>query len=101
MRKKPEITIRSAAAEYLTFVAATGDNPASIEMRYQDENVWLTQRMMAELYGVEVHTVNEHISKVFADKELIEEATIRNFRIVQTEGSRQVSREINSLPLCK
>lgn len=94
MKKQPEITIRSAAAEYLTFVAATGDNPASIEMRYQDENVWLTQRMMAELYGVDVRTVNEHIAKVFADKELQEEATIRNFRIVQTEGSRQVSREV-------
>ena len=61
MKKYPEITIRSSAAEYLTFVAATGDNPANIEMRYQDENVWLTQRMMAELYGVVVHTVNEHI----------------------------------------
>lgn len=94
MKKQPEITIRSSAAEYLTFVAATGDNPASIEMRYQDENVWLTQRMMAELYGVEVHTVNEHIAKVIADNELQEEATIRKFRIVQTEGTRQVSREV-------
>lgn len=94
MKKQSEISIRSSAAEYLTFVAATGDNPASIEMRYQDENVWLTQRMMAELYGVEVHTVNEHIAKVIADKELQEEATIRKFRIVQTEGSRQVSREV-------
>lgn len=94
MTPKKAITIRSSAAEYLTFVAATGDNPASIEMRYQDENVWLTQRMMAELYGVEVPTVNEHIAKIFSDKELTEEATIRNFRIVQTEGSRQVSREV-------
>lgn len=59
MKKLPEISIRSFAAEYLTFVAATGDNLASIEMRYQDENVRLTQRMIAELYGVEVHTVNE------------------------------------------
>ena len=61
---------------------------------YQDENVWLTQRMMAELYGVEVPTINEHIAKVYGDKELTEEATIRNFRIVQTEGARQVSREV-------
>lgn len=94
MKKQSEISIRSSAAEYLTFVAATGDNPASIEMRYQDENVWLTQRMMAELYGVDIRTVNEHIVKVFSDKELTEEATIRNFRIVQTEGTRQVSREV-------
>ena len=88
--KKNEITIRSSAAEYLTYIASTGDNEQSFEMRYQDENVWLTQKMMATLYDVEVHTINEHIKKVFADIELTEEATIRNFRIVQTEGSRQV-----------
>ena len=94
MKKQAEITIRSAAAEYLSFVAATGDNPASIEMRYQDENVWLTQKMMAELYGVDVRTINEHITKVISDNELQELTTIRKFRIVQTEGSRQVSREV-------
>ena len=64
-------------------------------MRYEDENIWLTQRMMAELYGVETHTINEHIKKVFSDGELSEAATIRKFRIVQTEGSRQISREVN------
>ena len=94
MKKKDEITIRSSAAEYLTFVAATGDSQESIEMRYEDENIWLTQKMMAQLYGVEVHTINEHIKKIFSDGELQEAATIRNFRIVQTEGSRQVSREV-------
>ncbi|MDR2922960.1 MAG: virulence RhuM family protein [Treponema sp.] len=92
--KKNEITVHSSTAEYLTFIAATGDSPSSIEMRYQDENIWLTQKMMAELYDVEVHTINEHIKKVFADLELTENATIRNFRIVQTEGSRQVERDI-------
>jgi hypothetical protein len=86
--KKNEITIRSSAAEYLTYIASTGGNEQSFEMRYQDENVWLTQKMMATLYDVEVHTINEHIKKVFTDSELTEEATIRNFRIVQTEGSR-------------
>lgn len=89
-----EAYVRSSAAEYLTYAAAVGDNPESVEMRYQDENIWLTQRMMAELYGVEVHTINEHISKVFTDKELVPEATIRNFRIVASEGNRQVSREV-------
>jgi len=79
-----DITIRSSAAEYLTFVASTGDNQQSIEMRYQDENIWLTQKMMSVLYDVEVHTINEHIKKIFADGELIEGATIRNFRIVQS-----------------
>ena len=94
MKEKNKITIRSSAAEYLTFVAATGDSRESIEMRYEDENIWLTQKMMAQLYGVEVHTVNEHIKKIFSDSELQEEATIRNFRIVQMEGTRQVSREV-------
>ena len=81
-------------AEYLTFVAATGDNPTSVEMRYEDENIWLTQKMMATLYDVEVNTINEHIKKIFSDNELNEDATIRKFRIVQNEGNRQVSREI-------
>jgi hypothetical protein len=95
MKKKlPQPTIRSSAAEYLTFVAATGDTPQSIEMRYEDENIWLTQKMLATLYDVEVHTINEHIKNIFGDNELLEEATIRNFRIVQDEGSRQVSREV-------
>lgn len=93
-KKNNEITIRSSAAEYLTYVAATGDDPQSFEMRYEDETIWLTQKMLATLYNVEVHTINEHISKIYADSELVQEATIRNFRIVQTEGSRQVTREI-------
>jgi hypothetical protein len=63
-------------------------------MRYEDENIWLTQKMLATLYNVEVHTINEHISKIHTDGELSQEATIRIFRIVQTEGSRQVAREI-------
>ncbi len=93
-KKKNEITIRSSAAEYLTFIAATGDDPQSYEMRYEDENIWLTQKMLSTLYDVEVHTINEHISKIYADNELAQEATIRNFRIVQTEGARQVIRDI-------
>mgnify|MGYP002516578185 CR=1 FL=1 len=98
-KKSKEITIRSSAAEYLTFVSAIGDQPESVELRYQDENIWLTQRLMAELYGVEVPTINEHIQKIYADYELEEGATIRNFRIVQTEGSRQVSREVKHYSL--
>lgn len=94
MKRKDEITIRSSAAEYLTFVAATGDSQESIEMRYEDENIWLTQKMMAQLYDVDVRTINFHIQKIYDDSELEERATIRNFRIVQTEGTRQVSREV-------
>ena len=94
MKKKNEITSRSSAAEYLTYVAAAGDDPSSIEMRYEDENIWLTQKMMAVLYDVGLPTINEHIKKIYADGELTEEATIRKFRIVQPEGTRQVNREV-------
>ena len=92
-KKKDEITIRSSAAEYLTYVASVGDQQDSIEMRYEDENIWLTQKMMAMLYDVDVRTINEHIKKIYSDSELEEDSTIRNFRIVQTEGSRQVTRD--------
>ena len=92
-KKKGEITIRSSAAEYLTYVASVGDQQDSIEMRYEDENIWLTQKMMATLYDVDVRTINEHIKKIYSDSELEEDATIRNFRIVQTEGTRQVTRD--------
>ena len=94
-RKKNEISIRSGAAEYLTYAASVGDREDSIEMRYEDENIWLTQKMMATLYNVDVRTINDHIKRVYADSELEESATIRKFRIVQTEGSRQVEREVN------
>ena len=95
MVKNKEITIRSSAAEYLTFVAATDDRQDSFEMRYEDENIWLTQKMMAVLYDVDVRTISDHIKKIYADSELEESATIRKFRIVQTEGTRQVGRETN------
>ena len=96
---KEQITIRSSAAEYLTYVASTGEQQDSIEMRYEDENIWLTQKMMAALYDVTAPTINEHIKKIFADSELQPEATIRKFRIVQSEGARQVSREVNHYSL--
>lgn len=94
VQKKKELALRSSAAEYLTFVAATGESDVSFEMRYEDENIWLTQKMMATLYDAGLSTINEHIKKIYADGELTEAATIRKFRIVQTEGSRQVSREV-------
>lgn len=96
MSKKKELTtIRSSAAEYLTFIAATGEQENSIEMRYEDENIWLTQKMMAALYDVEIPTINVHIKKIYEDAELSEEATIRKYLIVQQEGARQVSRQVN------
>ena len=69
-KKKDEITICSSAAEYLTYVASVGDQQDSIEMRYEDENIWLTQKMMSTLYGVDVRTINEHIKKIYSDSEL-------------------------------
>ena len=86
-KKKESVTIvRSSAAEYLTYVASTGEQDGSVEMRYEDENIWLTQKMMAQLYDVSVSTVNEHIKKVFADSELEEDAVIRKFRITASDG---------------
>ena len=90
--EKNEVTIRSSAAEYLTYIAASGEQ--GIEIRYEDENVWLTQKMMAKLYGVDIRTISEHIQKIFSDCELFEESTIRNFRIVQKEGNRNVTRDV-------
>ncbi len=65
-KKKDEVTIRSSAAEYLTYVASVGDQQDSIEMRYEDENIWLTQKMMATLYDVDIRTINEHIKKIYS-----------------------------------
>ena len=92
-KKKDEVTIRSSAAEYLTYVASIGDQQDSIEMRYEDENIWLTQKMMATLYDVGLPTINEHIKKIYADSELEESATVRNFRIVQTKNNGVVPKE--------
>ena len=86
--------IRSSAAEYLTFVSATGGSKESVEMRYENENIWLTQKMMAELYDVSVSAINQHIKKIYDDDELTPNATIKNFLIVQKEGARQVSRNV-------
>ena len=94
VKKKNTVTIRSSTAEYLTYVASVGDQVDSIEMRYEDENIWLTQKMLSTLYDVEVPTINEHIKKIYDDGELVDEATIRNFRIVQTEGTRKVNRNV-------
>lgn len=100
MTKKPKTQgtdisiVRSSAAEYLTFVAATGQPETSVEMRYEDENIWLTQKMMATLYDVSVPAINQHLKRIFSDNELEREATVKQYLIVQTEGSREVQREV-------
>ena len=85
-KKKDEITIRSSAAEYLTYVASIGDQQDSIEMRYEDENIWLTQKMMATLYNVETNTINYHIKKILHDSELQEDSVVRKFRITAADS---------------
>ena len=95
MKKNNKISLRSSAAEYLTYVAATGSNNESIEMRYENENIWITQKMMATLYDVSVSAINQHLKKIYEDSELEPEATIKKYLIVQKEGLREVSRNVD------
>ncbi len=93
-KKKAEVSlVRSSAAEYLTFVAASGQG--GVEAVYADENVWITQKMMGLLYGVETHTVNYHLKKIFTDNELQENSVIRNFRITAADGKTYNTRHYN------
>ena len=83
---KQEPLVRSSAAEYLTFVAATGDSTESMEMRYEDENIWLTQKMMAALYDVSVSAINQHLKTIFEDGELEKESVIKKYLITASDG---------------
>ena len=94
-KKKKQVTIRSSAAEYLTFVAASGDDKDSVEVRYEDENIWITQKMLATLYEVETNTINYHIKKIFEDSELEEDSVIRNFRITASDGKSYDTKHYN------
>lgn len=87
-KKSEEITIRSSAAEYLTFIAATGDDENSFEMRYQDENIWLTQKMMAALYNVSVPAINQHLKTIFSDNELDEDSVVKKYLTTATDGKQ-------------
>jgi len=92
--KSPTASIvRSSAAEYLTFVAASGEG--GVEAAYADENVWLSQKMMAQLYDVEVPTINYHLKKVFEDSELEEDSVIRSFRITAADGKTYDTKHYN------
>ena len=92
--KKHEVSIvRSSAAEYLTFVASGGQG--GVEAVYADENVWLTQKVMGQLYDVETHTINYHLKKVFSDSELEEDSVIRNFRVTAADGKSYNTKHYN------
>ncbi|ACO81306.1 cytoplasmic protein [Azotobacter vinelandii CA] len=86
---------RSSAAEYLTYIAATGDQPQSVEMRYEDENIWLTQKMMAALYDVTVPAINQHLKRVFDDGELLPEAVIKDYLITASDGKNYRAKHYN------
>jgi len=91
--KKERSLVRSSAAEYLTFVAASGTG--GVEAVYADETIWLTQKMMATLYDVDVRTINYHLKKIFSDNELQEDSVIRNFRITAADGKRYDTKHYN------
>ena len=93
MSKGKDLLIRNSTAEFLTFELQSKRD--SIEVRYEDETIWLTQKMMATLFDVTPPTINEHLKNIFAPGELDEKATIRKFRIVQKEGARQVNRDVD------
>lgn len=92
--KKEKSIIRSSAAEYLSYVSAVGNSANSIEMRYENENIWLTQKMMSTLYNISVQTINKHIQKIYEDNELEENSSIKIFKIEQEEATRTVTREV-------
>lgn len=91
--KKETSIVRSSAAEYLIFVAATGKG--GVEALYASENIWLTQKMIATLYDVDVRTVNYHLKKIFSDSELEEISVIRNFRITASDGKNYNTNHYN------
>jgi hypothetical protein len=83
-RKKKNRVIRSSSVEYLTFIAATGDG--GVNAVFQDENIWLSQKMMGMLYNVNVRTINNHLQKIFSESELQKDSVVRNFRITASDG---------------
>ena len=93
--KKAEIAIRSSAAEYLTFIASSGEDETSIEMRYENENIWLTQKMMAELYDVSVPAINQHLKTIFEDEELDEQSVIKKYLITASDNKKYNTNHYN------
>lgn len=84
--------IRSSAAEFLIFETQAKED--SVEVRYEDNTLWLTQKMMARLFSVESNTITYHLKDLFKTEEITEDSTTRKFRVVQKEGGREVSRDI-------
>nr|WP_320119771.1 virulence RhuM family protein [uncultured Marinifilum sp.] len=91
--KDKKLQIRNSTAEFLIFTSQAGET--SIEARFEDETIWLSQKLMAELFDVGVNTINYHLKEIYKTDEIDESRTIRKFRIVQTEGKRQVERAVD------
>ncbi len=97
MSKNKQLTIRNSTAEFLIFTSQAGED--GIEVRVEDENVWLTQKLIAKLFDVNIATVNEHLKNLFTNNEIDKKTTIRKFLIVRKERNRAVSREIEHYSL--
>jgi hypothetical protein len=91
--KEKRLQIRNSTAEFLIFTRQAGED--GIEVRVADETVWLTQKLMATLFDVTVPTINEHLANLYTQREISEAATVRNFRIVKKEGSREIARNLD------
>ncbi|MHC4927175.1 MAG: virulence RhuM family protein [Planctomycetota bacterium] len=90
---KSKKVIRNSTAEFLIFTGQVGEQ--GIESRYEDGTIWLSQKLMSRLFEVDVRTINEHLINIYKQAELTRQETIRKFRIVQLEGQRKVSRNVD------
>ncbi len=95
MGKEKKSLVRSGAAEYLTYIASVGNEENFVELRYEDENIWLTQKAIAKLYDVTVAAINQHIKRIFADKELDEPAVIKKYLITADDGKHYQANHYN------
>lgn len=93
-KNKEDVSIRSSAGEYLSYIASTGNGDVDMEVLYFEESIWMTQKMMATMYDVTKQNISQHIQKIFEDNELEEASTVKNFLTVQKEGAREVEREL-------
>lgn len=93
-KNKEDVSIRSSAGEYLSYIASTGNGDVDMEVLYFEESIWMTQKMMATMYDVTKQNISQHIQKIFDDNELEEASTVKNFLTVQKEGTREVEREL-------
>ena len=95
MGKKDKKILKNSGAEYLVFIASIGGDDESLEMRYEDENIWLTQKLMSELYGVTVPAINQHLKRLIADTELEENSAIKKYLITASDGKSYQTKHYN------